>query len=120
RRMGAGGSRRVNGITDHRLTLMPDRIEILSRELKRLRESRHAADDRLQELLLKVTEIQLKLATQDRTLSKLDTAVHGNGRPGMLTRVDRVERITGGLTKAVWLLAAALVSVAVKIIVEHF
>jgi len=98
---------------------MSDRIEILTREIDRLRQSRHAADNQLQELLLKLTEIQLNLATQDKTLGKLDAAVNGNGRPGVLVRVDRVERITGGLTRAVWLLAAAVVSAAVKLIVDH-
>jgi hypothetical protein len=98
---------------------MSDRIEILTREVDRLRKSRHAADNQMQELLLRLTEIQLNLATQDKTLSKLDTAVNGNGRPGMTTRLDRVERITGGLTRAVWLLTAAAVSAAVKMVVAH-
>jgi hypothetical protein len=98
---------------------MTDRIENLTREIDRLRKGRHAADNQMQELLLKVREIQLNLATQDKTLGKLDTAVNGNGRPGILVRVDRIEHISGGLTRAVWLLAAAVVSAAVKLIVDH-
>lgn len=99
---------------------MSDRIETLTREIDRLRKGRHLADNQLQELMLKVTEIQLNLATQDRTLGKLDAAVNGNGKPGMLSRVDGVERTVGGLTKAVWLLAAAALTAGMKMIFERW
>ena len=92
----------------------------LTSEVNRLRNSRHQADNQLQSLLLKVTEIQLKLATQDQTLNKLDAAVNGNGKPGLMTRVDRTERIISGLIKAVWLLTAAALTAAVRVVVERF
>lgn len=98
---------------------MSDRIETLTREIDRLRKGRHLADGQQQELMLKVTEIQLNLAMQDRTLGKLDAAVNGNGKPGMLSRVDGVERTVGGLTKAVWLLAAAAITAAVRMLVDR-
>jgi hypothetical protein len=96
------------------------RIAALAQEVARLRKSRHLADNQLQELILKVTEIQLNLAVQDKTLGKLDSAVNGNGKLGLVTRVDRVERISGGLTRAVWLLAAAAISVFVKLLCDRF
>jgi hypothetical protein len=98
---------------------MLDRIETLTRELTTLRRRRHVADKQLHALVLKVTEIQLNLAVQDKTLGKLDTAVHGNGKPGLLTRLDRVERVTTGLVRTVWLLAAATVSAAAKFLVDR-
>jgi hypothetical protein len=98
---------------------MSDRIENLTREVDRLRKSRHLADNQLQELMLKVTEIQLNLAIQDKTLGKLDIAVNGNGKPGIITRVDRVEHTIGGLTRSVWLLATAAVTAAVKLLFER-
>ena len=97
-----------------------DRIETLTREIDRLRKSRHLADNQLQELVLKVTEIQLNLATQDRTLGKLDAAVNGNGKPGVTARVDAVERTVGALTKATWLLAAAAATAAMRMVFERF
>jgi hypothetical protein len=97
-----------------------DRIETLTREIDRLRKSRHLADNQLQELVLKVTEIQLNLATQDRTLGRLDAAVNGNGRPGVVSRVDAVERTVGALTRATWLLATAAATAAMRLIFSRF
>jgi hypothetical protein len=99
---------------------MPDsRIQLLSEEVDRLRSFRHASDNHLQSLVLKVTEIQLNLATQDKTLAKLESSIHGNGKPGLITRMDRVERIAGGLVKAVWLLTTAIGTAMVKIVVDR-
>ncbi len=90
------------------------RIETLSSEVDRLRNNHHSADNHLQSLVLKVTEIQLNLATQDKTLGKLESAVNGNGKPGLVARMDRVERLAGGLLKAVWILVAGLCTEAVR------
>jgi len=92
----------------------PDRIETLTREITRLRAGRNLATSQRQQVMLKITEIQLNLANQDKLLAKLDHAVNGNGKPGLVTRVDRIETITSGLTKAVWLLATAAVTAVVK------
>jgi len=96
------------------------RIQSLTDELTRLRNSTQQADNQLHGLLLKVTEIQLNLATQDRTLGKLDESVNGNGKPGLVLRVDRTERIAATLIKAVWLLAAAIVTTMGRIIMDRF
>jgi chromosome segregation ATPase len=92
------------------------RIQSLTAELTRLRNSREQADNQLHGLLLKLTEIQLNLATQDRTLLKLDQTLNGNSNNnvGLVTRVDRVEHLARGLVKATWLLVAALVTASLK------
>ncbi len=100
---------------------MPDtRILNLTKEITRLRNSHHQADNQLHALLLKITEIQLNLATQDRTLNKLDQAIHGNGKPGLLTRVDRTERITGALVKSVWLLTATAAAALIRVVFDRW
>jgi hypothetical protein len=96
------------------------RIATLADEVARLRKGRHLADNQLQELMLKMTEIQLNLAVQDKILAKLDSAVNGNGKLGLVMRVDRLDQIGSGLTRAVWLLAAAAISVAVKLLCDRF
>jgi len=97
-----------------------DRITILANEVDRLRKSRHLADNQLQELMLKITEVQLNLAQQDKTLSKLEAAIFGIAdKPGLLTRIDRTERVCNNLTKTVWILIAASISVLLKILFEH-
>jgi hypothetical protein len=102
-------------------TTMPEtRIQSLTAEVDRLRNSHHQADNQLHALLLKITEIQLNLATQDRTLNKLDTAIHGNGQPGLATRVDRTERVLGGLVKSVWLITTALTAAVVRFIIDRW
>jgi hypothetical protein len=91
------------------------RIDTLTAEVDRLRKSRHLADNQLQQMLLKIAEIQLNLATQDATLEKLELSVHGNGKPGLSTRVDRIERTTTNLLKFGWILIAALATAAADI-----
>jgi hypothetical protein len=91
------------------------RIDTLTAEVDRLRKSRHLADNQLQQMLLKIAEIQLNLATQDATLEKLELSVHGNGKPGLATRVDRIERTTTNLLKFVWILIAALATATADI-----
>jgi len=99
----------------------PDtRILTLTNEITRLRNSHHQADNQLHALLLKITEIQLNLATQDRTLNKLDLAIHGNGKPGLATRVDRTERVIATLIKSVWLLAAAAVATFLRVLTDRW
>jgi hypothetical protein len=93
----------------------PDtRIQSLTDEVNRLRSSHDQAGDQLHGILLKITEIQLNLATQDRTLGKLDLAIHGNGKPGLVTRVDRTEQVLGTLIKSVWLIAGTLLAAGVR------
>jgi hypothetical protein len=84
------------------------RIDTLTAEVDRLRKSRHFANNQLQQMLLKIAEIQLNLATQDATLAKLDRTINGNGKLGLSTRVDRVERTTANLLRFGWILIAAI------------
>jgi hypothetical protein len=94
------------------------RIKTLAGEVNRLRSSRQSADNHLQSLMLKVTEIQLNLATQDKTLGKLESAVNGNGQPGLVSRVDRVEHLASGLFKTLWILIAAAATAIVQMIAK--
>ena len=80
---------------------MPDRpnnidsrIDALAGEVDRLRHGRERADGHLQQVLLKVTEVQLNLASQDKLLARLECTINGgeDGKPGLATRVDRFER----------------------------
>jgi len=96
------------------------RIQSLTAEVNRLRNSHHQADNELHGMLLKITEIQLNLATQDRTLGKLDQAIHGNGSPGLVTRVDRSERAIGAMLKAVWLLTASFAAALVRLVLDRW
>jgi len=99
----------------------PDtRIQSLTDELSRLRNSTQQADDQLHSLLMKITEIQLNLATQDRTLGKLDLAVNGNGKPGLVLRLDRIERVAATLVKAVWLIAGTLLASGVRFVADRW
>jgi hypothetical protein len=49
-------------------------------------------DKRLEELRVGLAAINEHLSNQDKILARLDAAVNGNGRPGLLTRVDRLEQ----------------------------
>ena len=43
-------------------------------------------------------------------LDSLDEAIRGNGKPGLLVRVDRIERDARRNGKLIWLIAGAIVS----------
>jgi hypothetical protein len=99
----------------------PDtRIQSLTDEVNRLRNSHYQADNQLHGILLKITEIQLNLATQDRTLGKLDVTIHGNAAPGLVTRVDRAEHVLGTLIKSVWLIAGTLLAAGVRFLTDRW
>jgi hypothetical protein len=96
------------------------RIDGLLGEVDRLRRGRKASDNQLQEILLKVTEVQLNLATQDKALEKLACAIHGagDGRSGLLTRVDRMEHLTANMIRFGWLALAAMVTAAADVMLK--
>jgi hypothetical protein len=102
------------------MTATDERIETLTAELARLRNSNQQADDQLHALLLRMTEVQLSLAAQDRLLAKLELTLNGNGRPGLVLRLDRTERIAANLVKAVWLLTATAVTEGIRLLTDHF
>jgi hypothetical protein len=98
----------------------PDtRIDNLTREIDRLRSIHDQTDTKQHELMLRLTEIQLNLAMQDKTLNKLDVSVNGNGRPGLVTRVDRIEIVIRNLTRAVWMLITTTVGAAFKFVLDR-
>jgi hypothetical protein len=94
-----------------------DRIERLSAELEHLRKSRHEHAGELQAVVLGLAEIKLNLATQDKTLARLDRAVHGNGSPGLIVRMDRAERSLATYARFLWLVAGVVVALLARAIV---
>jgi len=46
-------------------------------------------------------------------LDRLDTAIRGNGKPGIQTRLDRLEVAQATRSRLLWIIAAALVTLAV-------
>ena len=53
-----------------------------------------------------------------RKLDKLDEAVRGNGKPGILIRLDRLEQDAKRQAKLVWLLLGAVVTGSVSLLVR--
>lgn len=78
------------------------RIDQLETELRQVRAQRHVSPDVFSEMQLKQlekqVEIQLTLARQDIEQRQLKVAIEGNGKPGLLTRVDRIEQTEKRLT----------------------
>ena len=46
-------------------------------------------------------------------LDRLDTAIRGNGKPGIQTRLDRLENAEKTRSRLLWIIAGALVTLAV-------
>jgi hypothetical protein len=93
-----------------------ERIQRLTAELDRLRKAGHERVGELQPLVLGLAEIKLNLATQDRTLGKLERAVNGNGSPGLIVRMDRAERSLAGYSRFLWLVAGVVVALLARTI----
>jgi hypothetical protein len=51
-------------------------------------------------------------------VKKHNETLYGNGRPGLTTRLDRLEQAEGRRSRGVWVVAAAVVGVIVKLAVE--
>ena len=53
----------------------------------------------------------------DEALSKLDTALRGNGEPGVKQRIDRLER-SGAIThRALWVVYGAIITATILYVV---
>jgi len=52
------------------------------------------------------------LAEIHRKLDRLDEAIRGNGKPGILIRLDRLEQAAQRHAKLIWLIVGALVTAA--------
>jgi len=46
-------------------------------------------------------------------LDKLDVAIRGNGKPGIQRRLDRLEAVDAARSKLLWIIATAVVALAV-------
>src|SRR5258708_39578161 len=86
------------------------RIKRLTVELEHLRKARHEQVGEIQTVVLGLAEIKLNLATQDKTLAKLERAVDGNGAPGLIVRMDRAERSLANYSRFLWLVAGVVVA----------
>ncbi len=51
-------------------------------------------------------------------LDRLDEAIRGNGKPGILIRLDRLEQDAKRQAKLVWLIVGATVAAAVSTLVQ--
>ena len=59
-----------------------------------------------------------EFAKVHRKLDKLDEAVRGNGKPGILIRLDRLEQDAKRQAKLTWLLIGATVAGGVSFLVR--
>ncbi len=46
-------------------------------------------------------------------LDRLDEAIRGNGKPGIQTRLDRLETSAAARSRVLWIIAAAVLTLAV-------
>jgi hypothetical protein len=69
------------------------------------------SEHQLQTSLERIEEaLERRSDAQDEVLEKLDHAVNGNGKVGLTTRVDRIERFLAILTRVGWILFAAFIT----------
>ncbi|MBI1373631.1 MAG: hypothetical protein GC159_12955 [Phycisphaera sp.] len=53
---------------------------------------------------------QKQLEAINRKLDRLDEAIRGNGKPGILIRLDRLEQDAKRQSKLIWLIVGALLT----------
>ena len=61
-----------------------------------------------------------KLAEIYHKLDSLDTAIRGNGKPGILLRLDRLEQNEARRKRLAWFIIGAFVTAMVSLILEFF
>ena len=54
-----------------------------------------------------------------RSIEKLDESIRGNGKPGITTRLDRIDTAARGLSRLVWLVIGSSLSIIVAIIMKN-
>lgn len=57
---------------------------------------------------------RLEIAEIHEKLDRLDEAIRGNGKPGINTRLDRLEASERTRSRLLWIIAGAVVSLAVS------
>ena len=55
-----------------------------------------------------------------RKLDQLDESVRGNGKPGILIRLDRLEAAERSRSRLIWLILGCAVTLAVNAVWKHF
>lgn len=53
-----------------------------------------------------------------RKLDRLDEAIRGNGKVGILTRLDRLEQLQAQRRRMFWIVAGALVTAGVTLVLQ--
>jgi hypothetical protein len=54
--------------------------------------------------------VEKQLDAINRKLDRLDEAIRGNGKPGILIRLDRLEQDAKRQSKLIWLIVGAMVT----------
>ena len=67
-----------------------------------------------QEILERLTKIEVEFSLQRELVKAIHRAIHGNGQDGLLIRHDRVERVVNTVCWAVGAAYVAILSLAVK------
>lgn len=57
-----------------------------------------------------------EFAELHKKLDRLDTAIRGNGRLGIITRIDRLERTEAVRNKLLWLIAGSSITAAMSLL----
>ena len=55
-----------------------------------------------------------------KSLDKLDIAIRGNGKPGLVTRIDRLEQARASRSKVTWFIAGLAGAYVVRVLISHF
>jgi len=64
------------------------------------------------------TTIEQHFEVIHKKLDRLDEAIRGNGRPGILIRLDRLEQDAKRQGKLVWLIVGATVVAAISLVMK--
>ena len=71
-------------------------------------------EKRLRDVEHSITSIESHLDQQDGKLDKILGKFEDNGRPGISTRLDRLERWSGGQVKFLWILVGLVAALVVN------
>lgn len=61
-----------------------------------------------------MSDIAERLGKIEAKIDKLDEAIRGNGKPGINTRLDRLEGAESRRSRIVWLMAGAVIVASVS------
>ena len=70
-------------------------------------------EERLRAIEVAATQLLTVQQEQGKQLDKIDHTLHGNGSPGMKTRLDRLEQQNARSEKHFWTLWPALIGTAI-------